>query len=129
MSMKYLFPIVFTAVFIIPLARGGEPPMPANGQINQTPSGPMAWNQASEEWLTVEDFWQVFSSANNGTDWGRSKSYPEYSNVGERDTLLIELEQGTCLMYFWHKRWRRAQDVWRWDERFNELLGCPYVFD
>ena len=66
---------------------------------------------------------------NSGKHWGRSATYPPYNDVNERDTLLVELEQGSCLMYFWHSRWRRAQDVWRWDEQQNAVLGCPYVFD
>jgi hypothetical protein len=32
-------------------------------------------------------------------------------------------------MQFHHEKWRRAQDVNRWDDKFNLYGGCPYVFD
>lgn len=31
-------------------------------------------------------------------------------------------------MEFFHNRWRRANDVRRWDPLFNEHGGCPDVF-
>ena len=43
---------------------------------------------------------------------------------GERDR---DLNRG--LMYFFHRRWRRANDVWRWDPSFNRYSGCATVFD
>ena len=43
--------------------------------------------------------------------------------------MMVELAQGPCLMEFFHSRWRRANDVRRWDESHNEFGGCPYVFD
>jgi len=32
-------------------------------------------------------------------------------------------------MEFIHERWRRANDVRRWDDAFNDYAGCPHVFD
>ena len=31
--------------------------------------------------------------------------------------------------WFFHSRWRRANDVRRWNPQFNEVLGCSVVFD
>ena len=75
------------------------------------------------------DAWSSYARSNEGKFWGRGTEYPPYAQVNEHDTFLIELDQGPCLMYFFHSRWRRAQDVRRWDPTFNEILGCPYVFD
>ena len=36
----------------------------------------------------------------------------------------VEVEQGPCLLEFFQSRWRRANDVRRWDEAMNEVAGC-----
>ncbi len=77
----------------------------------------------------IEAFWEDYAESRGGLTWGRSDEYPPYSEVNEGDTFLVELEQGVCLMEFFHNRWRRANDVRRWDESVNEYGGCPYVFD
>lgn len=101
-----------------------------HGQVQRSADQPwMVWDESSAGWTDVESFWQRFAEAHSGRYWGRSDSYPAYSQVNETDTLLIELEQGPCLMEFWHSRWRRANDVRRWDEAFNDYGGCPFVFD
>ncbi|MEM8768918.1 MAG: hypothetical protein AAGE43_15840 [Pseudomonadota bacterium] len=88
------------------------------------------WDERAGAWVDPESFWLSYAEANEqGRFWGRTDIYPAYAEVREHDTLLIEGEQGACLMYFFHRRWRRAQDVRRWDPAFNELAGCPYVFD
>ncbi|MEM7020091.1 MAG: hypothetical protein AAF512_22465, partial [Pseudomonadota bacterium] len=60
--------------------------------------------------------------------WGQGTEYPSYKDVSEFDTFIVELDSGACLMEFFHSRWRRAQDVRRWDEKFNAYGGCPDVF-
>jgi len=77
----------------------------------------------------VELFWQRYIASKGGLSWGRSSEYPEYDKVKEGDTFMVELEQGPCLMEFFHGRWRRANDVWRWGEAMNEYAACPFVFD
>jgi hypothetical protein len=49
--------------------------------------------------------------------------------VKEFDIFLVELPSGTCLMVFYHFRWRRVNDVWRWYYGFNDYSACPVVFD
>lgn len=100
-----------------------------NGQLRQQESNLVAWQEATGSWVSVEQFWTNFATQHQGKYWGRSEEYPTYSDVKEHDTLLVEGADGPCLMYFFHNRWRRAQDVKRWDPRFNEALGCPQVFD
>ncbi len=87
------------------------------------------WNKALKEWVTPMKFWTTFAVMNGGLTWGVRQDYPEYDKVKERDLLIIELESGSCLMEFFHRRWRRANDVRRWDTRFNDVSGCPDVFD
>lgn len=77
----------------------------------------------------VELFWQRYIASKGGLTWGRSSEYPDYDKVKEGDTFMVELKQGSCLMEFFHGRWRRANDVWRWGEAMNEYAACPYVFD
>jgi hypothetical protein len=79
--------------------------------------------------IDIEAFWISYSESKGGLTWGRTDTYPEYSQVKEGDTLLIEVKQGPCLMEFFHSRWRRANDVRRWNPSVNEYGGCPYVFD
>lgn len=108
-----------------------EPPKnPGDGEIYQDKDGAlMAWDSVGKKWLDPEGFWLAYAQRRGGLTWGRGKDYPPYNDVSERDLFLVELEQGVCLMEFWHSRWRRAQDVRRWDTRFNDYGGCPYVFD
>ena len=77
----------------------------------------------------VEKFWQRYLQQRGGPTWQQSAQYPDYDKVKEGDTFIVLLEQGPCLMEFFHGRWRRANDVWRWGEAMNEFAGCPYVFD
>lgn len=87
------------------------------------------WNDSLKQWTGVESFWLAYADSNGGLTWGRSSEYPEYKKVKEHDTLIIELEQGPCLMEFFHKRWRRANDVRRWDKQLSNYGGCSHVFD
>ena len=77
----------------------------------------------------IETFWSEYARAKGGLTWGSGTQYPDYDKVNEGDTLLIQLDKGPCLMEFFHNRWRRANDVWRWDDTMNQYGGCPYVFD
>lgn len=85
--------------------------------------------KSAEPDVDVEKVWMNYANLKGGITWGMSKEYPEYEKVKEGDTLLIQLDQGPCLMEFFHNRWRRANDVRRWDESVNAYGGCPYVFE
>lgn len=100
-----------------------------NGELRQSASGASeAWEAASQTWVSVETFWERFAVAEGGLTWGRSSTYPPFEKVKEHDLFLVELEQGTCLMEFFHNRWRRANDVRRWDDKMNAVAGCAHVF-
>jgi len=88
-----------------------------------------AWDSEAQAWIELDTFWTHYAEREGGLTWGRGESYPDYSKVKELDTFLVELKQGPCLMQFFHNRWRRANDVQRWDDAFNEYAGCPHVFD
>jgi|GEM_PF-2082059 len=77
----------------------------------------------------VENFWMQYVNSKGGLTWTRSEIFPEYSRVKEGDTFWVLMKQGPCLMEFFHGRWRRANDVRRWDTSINAYGGCPYVFD
>ncbi len=96
----------------------------ASGGGGESATGPV-WSAGAD----VEDFWAAYAESRGGLTFGSSDTYPPYGDVEEGDTLLIQLEQGPCLMEFFHSRWRRANDVRRWDDSVNEYGGCPYVFD
>jgi len=74
-------------------------------------------------------FWNDYVKAKGGLTFPKSTTYPEYSKVKEGDTFLVETENGICLMEFFHRRWRRANDVRRWHPSFNQYSACPTVFD
>jgi uncharacterized protein (DUF302 family) len=102
----------------------------AHGFVHKSVSGTLqVWNANSNEWNGIELFWNNFANINQAKSWSQSDKYPKYEEVKEFDTLVIELEQGNCLMQFYHSRWRRANDVQRWNDIFNEYGGCPYVFE
>ncbi len=120
---------VLAALLLIPgSVLAAAPEDPTNGQVYQGGGPAQVWAASTGEWLSPEAFWESYVAGAEGKYWGRGAEYPPYNDVDEHDTLIIEVEGGPCLMYFFHNRWRRAQDVRRWDPVFNDLLGCPNVF-
>ncbi|MFK8013341.1 MAG: hypothetical protein AB8B80_14975 [Marinicellaceae bacterium] len=79
--------------------------------------------------IDVEKIWSDHLNNTGGLTWKESDQYPDFNEVSEGDTFLVKVKQGKCLMEFYHNRWRRANDVYRWHETVNEYKGCPYVFD
>lgn len=122
-------------------AQGTEPPLEARD--GQARDGQARDGQArdgigegfevyladEDRWLAPLDFWLAYAQRRGGLTWGRGATYPPYRDVQEGDTFLVETHLGPCLMEFFHKRWRRANDVKRWNDRFNEHAGCSVVFD
>ena len=88
-----------------------------------------AYDATADAWVTPEAFWISYAESKGGLTWGRGGTYPPYKDVQEFDTFMVEGEAGICLMQFFHSRWRRANDVQRWDADFNKVYGCPRVFD
>jgi len=100
-----------------------------HGEAKYTNNSLQVWNEDSKVWQSGEAFWLSFAQNQSGLSWPKSTTYPNYDDVKEFDTFLVELKQGTCLMQFFHSRWRLANDVQRWNDKFNDYSGCPYVFD
>ena len=101
-----------------------------DGQIiTYTEKTNSVWDAKANTSLSIEAFWQAYALRSRGKYWGKSSEYPPYDDVNEHDTLLIEVASGVCLMEFFHSRWRRANAVIRWDERYDEYSGCPNVFN
>ena len=100
-----------------------------DGKVNDYQGQPTAWDAEKNQWVDLEQFWLNYAERKGGLTWGRGADYPPYEQVKEFDTFMVEVKQGPCLMEFFHSRWRRANDVRRWDEAFNQYGGCPYVFD
>lgn len=101
-----------------------------DGQVRKITDGVIeAWDAENEQWLSPEAFWDRYAARRGGLTWGRRITFPPYEQVKELDTLIIKLKSGPCLMEFFHTRWRRANDVRRWDTLFNEFGSCPHVFD
>ncbi len=107
-----------------------QAPGSRDGEVRATRGGEFqAWNDAIGEWQSPVAFWESYASRRGGLTWGRGTEYPEYGKVKEFDTFMVLVPQGPCLMEFFHSRWRRANDVRRWDPAFNDYGGCPNVFD
>ncbi|MEM9207925.1 MAG: hypothetical protein AAGA61_01660 [Pseudomonadota bacterium] len=101
-----------------------------DGQVASQSDGEfLAWDAVSAEWLSPVAFWRAFAARERGRNWGEGQDYPAYGDVREHDAFLVHTANGPCLMYFFHTRWRRANDVWRWGPEFNLYGGCPTVFD
>ena len=101
----------------------------ADGKVTTYEGQTKAWDDHKKSWVSVEQIWLNYADRRGGLTWGRGTDYPPYEQVKEFDTFLVEAQNGPCLMEFFHSRWRRANDVRRWDEQFNQYAGCPYVFD
>ena len=124
MSKYAILLALFSAIVLAqaPGNRDGEVRAPGTPEFQ-------AWNAETGEWQSPVAFWESYAARRGGLTWGRGTEYPEYAKVKEFDTFLVLVEQGPCLMEFFHSRWRRANDVRRWDPAFNDDGGCPNVFD
>ena len=131
--MGKLLIILITSVTLFACAGSRVDEQPSglrDGQISAQPDGSLlAWDGEKSKWMSPEAFWLSYADRDGGLTWGRGKDYPEYDKVKELDTLIIELEQGPCMMMFFHSRWRRANDVRRWDLQYSDYAGCPHVFE
>ena len=127
--MKYLSVVLFLIAGSA-YADTGLSPGDRDGQVHALDGNSfVAWDAIKEHWLAPEDFWRSFAERRRGRIWPGGTEFPSYTKVNEHDTFLYQLESGPCLMYFFHTRWRRANDVWRWGDEFNEYGGCPDVLD
>jgi len=125
--MKYLLALLISLPFHLPAVQTANS---ENGEVKiDGKSKLVSWDENLQRWLDLDSFWQNYAQNNNGHHWGKSEKYPPYSDVSELDTFLVQLPSGDCLMQFFHSRWRRANDVRRWDEIFNTYGGCSEVFE
>lgn len=99
-----------------------------HGEVIEKSGVTMAWNQHQRVLQSPVEFWLSHAKFIGSTYWGESTAYPKYDDVKEHDTFLVRVPSGICLMEFFHQRWRRANDVRRWDDKFNNLEGCADVF-
>ena len=127
MKSTILLLAVLSLLFSVQLAVAED--SPRNGQLKDNGGLYKAWDDHSKKWVTPDVFWELYASRRGGLTWGKTSKYPAYEQVKEHDTIIIETGRGPCLMEFFHSRWRRANDVRRWDESFNDYGGCPHAFD
>ncbi len=125
MFLKH-FVLLILAVVLWANESRAEPSSPAN--VHGTLKDERVWSANTGDWVPIETFWLQYAKQSAEKFWGQRASYPPYREVSEHDTILIEKGEGICLMEFFHRRWRRAQDVRRWDSAFNDYSACPAVF-
>ncbi len=101
----------------------------SHGEVKLVDGKELAWDSKDKSFVGLEEFWRNYAKRSGGLTWGQSKEYPPYNDVKEFDLFMVELDSGICLMEFYHDRWRRANDVRRWDNTFNSFSGCSNVFD
>ncbi len=100
---------------------------PRHGQARQHDNGFVVWDNRANSWVSPRRFWANYARRKGSRYWGQSKFYPPYANTRAHDLVTITTSDGACLMEFYHGRWRRANDVWRWNRRFNNYAGCASV--
>jgi len=123
--MRSLFILLFVLVCFSATAQ-----QPEHGAVRRSAGSDwQAWDKDTAQWIDIERFWMLYAERQGGLTWERGADYPDFAKVKEGDTFLVEVPQGACLMEFFHERWRRANDVRRWDDAFNDYAGCPHVFD
>lgn len=101
----------------------------AHGSARDAGDAFEAYDAGTNRWLSPDDFWRAQVERSGARHWGEGERYPPYADVAEHDTFLVNIDGQTCLMAFFHRRWRRANDVWRWNDRFNTYGACARVFD
>lgn len=117
-----------TALCLAPAACADDH-TPADGAARDRAGGFEVYDAEAGRWLEPEQYWLAWAARRGGLTWGRGADYPPYGAVKEHDTFMVETAHGPCLMAFFHQRWRRANDVWRWNDRYNDYGGCARVFD
>ncbi len=128
--MRHFAIIIVFALTLTNASSFGQSEDLTDGEVRSLADGGLeAWDSRNTEWVNLETFWIRYTNRRGGLAWGRRTDYPPYEQVNELDTMIIEADSGPCLMEFFHTRWRRANDVRRWDAAFNEYAGCPNVFD
>ena len=128
--MRHFAIIIIFALTLSNASSFGQSGDLTDGEVRSLADGGLeAWDSQNTEWVNLETFWIRYTNRRGGLTWGRRTDYPPYEQVNELDTMIIEVESGPCLMEFFHTRWRRANDVSRWDAAFNKYAGCPNVFD
>jgi hypothetical protein len=128
-AMKHAVAFCFMFGSALGVAQDG-PPGSRDGEVRTVSDSQfVAWDAVAEAWVDPEAFWVSYASRGEGRHWPGGGDYPPYAEVGEHDTFLVQTQIGPCLMYFFHGRWRRANDVRRWGDQFNDYGGCPQVFD
>ena len=100
-----------------------------NGEVKLQNGKEVVWNEDTKSWLSIEDFWRAHAEENGGLTWKDSTTFPPYNDVNEFDLFMAKNDQGICLMEFFHSRWRRANDVRRWDDKFNEFEACTTILN
>ncbi len=125
------FIATFITAFITSLAISAQAVAQSNGELRRLDAAAdyEAYDLATAAWGTPEAFWIGYAESKGGLTWGQGTVYPPYKEVKEFDTFMVEVDEGICLMEFFHSRWRRANDVRRWHPDFNMVGGCPWVFD
>lgn len=89
--------------------------------------GFVVWDNRVRRWVSPRRFWRNYAKRKGDRYWGQRKFYPNIKFVKEHDVVTIITPGGSCLMEYYHGRWRRANDVWRWNRRFNSYGGCTNV--
>jgi len=103
---------------------------PSHGEVNKNNENSLvSWDSKTNQWISLDTFWKNYADNNSNRHWGTGRHYPDYAKVLEFDTFLVQVPSGVCLMEFFHTRWRRANDVRRWDDQFNDYSGCAKVFE
>jgi len=102
---------------------------PSYGEVIVKDGKQQAWDDEDKKFITLEEFFRTYAKRSGGLTWGQSENYPPYKDVNEFDLFMVEIGDEICLMEFYHDRWRRANDVRRWDIAFNEFSACSKVFN
>ncbi len=98
-----------------------------NGQTRLHNDGFIVWDTQADSWVKPEQFWANYASRKGSRNWGTATTYPPRAKTQPHDVVTIVTPEGVCLMEFYHSRWRRANDVWRWSQRFSNYAGCANV--
>lgn len=118
------------AVLLVGAVAVSAQTLPADGAARALADGRFeVFDAQAGQWRAPEAFWLAWAERRGGLTHGRGAVYPPYATVREFDTFLVEVGGETCLMEFFHTRWRRANDVRRWNAEFNRFGACGRVFD
>ncbi|MEO0974830.1 MAG: hypothetical protein AAFX85_17215 [Pseudomonadota bacterium] len=118
---------LITGVLFAGGVAGAEGGPPANGVARDDPNtraGFRAYFAPLRIWLEPDVFWYRWADQQKAFLWNGGREAPDGPEVEEGNMVILENDEGPCLLVRKGGRWRKAGEVFGWGERLRQYGGC-----